>query len=154
MNLYLVQHAKSAPKESDADQSLTEVGLSEAEKVAEYVTRHGSVSVKTITHSSKVRARQTAEVFYEALKGVKAIAAVKDLEPMADPLIWADRLRLMEDDLMLVGHLPHLSRLASLLVCADPEREVVKFTNSTVVCLVRNETGTWSVGWMLSPDLV
>lgn len=154
MNLYLVQHAKSAPKDSDPDQSLTERGLSEAEKIAEYVTRHGGVKVKTITHSGKVRARQTAEVFYESLSGVKAIAAVKDLEPMADPANWVDRLRLMEDDIMLVGHLPHLSRLASLLVCEDAEREVVRFKNAAVVCLERNETGTWSVLWMLSPDLV
>jgi len=154
MNLYLVQHAKSAPKESDPDQSLTEVGLSEAERVAEYLTRHGNVKVKTITHSGKVRARQTAEIFYESLSGVKAIAAVKDLEPMADPANWIERLRLMEDDLMLVGHLPHLSRLASLLVCDDPDLEVVKFQNAAVASLVRNPTGTWSVRWMISPDLV
>jgi phosphohistidine phosphatase len=154
MNLYLVQHARSAPSEADPEHSLTEVGLSEAERVAEYVTLHGDIHVKTITHSGKVRARQTAEIFYEALSGVKAIAAVKDLDPMADPADWADRLGLMEADLMLVGHLPHLSKLASLLVCGDTIREVVKFRNAAVVCLGRNETGTWSVCWMLPPELV
>lgn len=154
MNVYLVQHAKSAPKGSDPDQSLTEIGLSEAEKVAEYIARHGDVKVKTITHSGKVRARQTAEVFYEALSGVKAIAAVKDLEPMADPSNWIERLNLMDDDIMLVGHLPHLSRLASLLVSGDPEIEVVKYQNAAVVCLGQNETGTWSVRWMIHPGLV
>ncbi len=154
MNLYLVQHAKSAPSESDSEKSLTEIGLSEAEKIAEYVTRHGHIKIKTITHSGKVRARQTAEIFFEALSGVKAIAAVKDLDPMADPSAWADRLGLMEDDLMLVGHLPHLGKLASLLVCGDTVREVVEFKNAAVVCLGRNEAGTWSVRWMMHPELV
>jgi len=154
MKLYLVQHARSAPKDSDPDQSLTEIGLSEAERVAEYVTRHGDIKVNTITHSGKVRARQTAEIFYEALSGVKAIAAVKDLDPMADPAAWVDRLNLMEDDLMLVGHLPHLSKLASLLVCGDTIRDVVEFYNAAVLCLGRSEAGTWAVRWMLPPELV
>ncbi|MCP4684179.1 MAG: phosphohistidine phosphatase SixA [bacterium] len=154
MKLYLVRHAQSAPKDSDPDQSLTEIGLSEAERVAEYVTRHGNIKINTITHSGKLRARQTAEIFYEALSGVKAIAAVKDLDPMADPSGWADRLGLMEDDLMLVGHLPHLGKLASLLVCGDTVRDVVDFRNAVVVCLERNETGSWTVTWMLPPELV
>ena len=57
------------------------------------------------------------------------------------------------DPVMLVGHLPFLARLAGLLVAGDPEVGAVRFRNSGVVCLVRDE-GRWAVGWLVTPDLV
>jgi len=55
---------------------------------------------------------------------------------------------------MLVGHLPHLSRLASRLICGDEERKVVSFQMGGVVCLERDAEGNWSVRWALTPELV
>jgi phosphohistidine phosphatase len=51
---------------------------------------------------------------------------------------------------MIVGHLPHLPRLASLLLLSDSGREILDFTPGTVVCL--EKTGSWRVKWMISPD--
>jgi len=53
---------------------------------------------------------------------------------------------------MLVGHLPYLPRLTSLLLCAQPEREVVRFRNGGVLCLERTEN-EWSVCWQVNPTL-
>jgi phosphohistidine phosphatase len=55
------------------------------------------------------------------------------------------------EPLMLVGHLPHLRRLASLLLVGDPEREIIRFRNGAVVCLVTME-GRWLVQWVLTPE--
>jgi phosphohistidine phosphatase len=77
---------------------------------------------------------------------------------MDDPAVWAERLKYMTDsaneDIMLVGHLPHLGRLASLLLAGDPERHVVSFRMAGVVCLERGENGNWSLKWMITPDVL
>jgi phosphohistidine phosphatase len=51
---------------------------------------------------------------------------------------------------MIVGHLPHLSRLASLLVLGEAEKEVVRFRMGAVVCLARSGE-SWSIDWTLIP---
>ena len=40
-----------------------------------------------------------------------------------------------QGSIMLVGNLPHLSRLVSLLLTGNPEIEVVRFRNAGIVCL-------------------
>jgi phosphohistidine phosphatase len=53
-----------------------------------------------------------------------------------------------------VGHLPFLSRLASLLLVGDPERTLVRFRMGGIVCLTGGpSTGGWIVAWMLTPEL-
>jgi len=54
---------------------------------------------------------------------------------------------------MLVGHLPHLSRLSSLLLVGDPEKNIIAFRMAGIVCL-RREEENWSVSWMIIPDLL
>lgn len=54
--------------------------------------------------------------------------------------------------LMLVGHLPHLSRLASLLLVGDPRRDLIPFRNGGIVYLVKAERG-WLLEWVLTPEL-
>ncbi|MGH2376556.1 MAG: hypothetical protein ACRDIC_24240 [bacterium] len=55
---------------------------------------------------------------------------------------------------MLVGHLPHLGRLASLLLVGTAERAVIRFQMGGVVCLARDDSGAWALEWMLVPELV
>ena len=47
----------------------------------------------------------------------------------------------------------HLSRLASRLLCGDPDRGVVEFTNGGVVCIARDEE-RWQLRWAVTPALV
>jgi phosphohistidine phosphatase len=75
------------------------------------------------------------------------------LSPDDDPLIARAELQTVKGSLMLVGHLPHLSRLASLLVTGDQEREIVNFPTSSVTCLSYSG-GSWSLEWTLAPENV
>jgi Phosphohistidine phosphatase SixA len=101
-------------------------------------------------HSGKTRARQTAEIFSEYLK---APSQVQDgLNPNDDPVIWFKRLGEI-DDIMLVGHLPHLSKLISLLIFGSTEKEIVKFRYSSPICLVRQEKN-WSIMWYITPEVI
>ena len=67
MKLYLVQHAKAASKETDPERSLTEEGLRDIRKVAEFI-KPLDLSVDYLWHSGKNRAQQTAEILADVVK--------------------------------------------------------------------------------------
>ena len=51
---------------------------------------------------------------------------------------------------MLVGHLPHISRLASFLVAGNADQELVQFGTATVIGL-SYENYRWKILWKLTP---
>lgn len=152
MKLYLVQHGIAKTKVEDPDRSLTDEGKEQTRKVARFIAP--TVAVSRILHSGKTRAWQTAQIFAEYLHQGKSVETAKGLDPLDDPQIQAARLEEEGGNLMLVGHLPHLSLLASLLLCGDPEREIIRFRNSGVVCLERDDGGEWSLQWLVIPEAI
>lgn len=153
MRLYLVQHGLAKSEEEDPERHLSNKGISESEMVAgRLASLH--IGADSIFHSPKLRARETALIFAGQLKPL-AVASERDgLAPKDDPAIWDEHLQGEKGDVMLVGHLPHLARLASFLLCGDSEREMVRFKNSGVLCLERGDDSSWSVSWMLVPELL
>ena len=154
MYIYLVQHGESKSKEEDPERPLTENGVQYTEKVAMYVSEKCNIEIKRIIHSGKKRALQTAEIFKEYLNPPGGVVFEKELEPMSAPWGWVEKLKDLEEDIMIVGHLPHLKRLSSLLLCQDESKTIIDFKNSGVVCLYKNESGIWSVFWVLVPSIV
>ena len=154
MNLYLVQHAESKPKEEDTQRSLSDKGRTDVEKVAAFVAEHTTLKVGRIIHSGKTRARQTAEVLAKHFNPPEGVSVAEGLEPLADPSIWANRLAEEKEDLMLVGHLPHLDKLAAKLICGDETRSAITFQNAGIVCLMRDDSGVWSLHWMVTPKML
>ncbi len=148
--LILVQHARARPREEGAERPLSDTGQADIRRVASFLADHG-VRPDRIMHSGKLRARQTAEVLAHRLACV--VEAVPDLDPMADPGIWFAHLEAIEREVMLVGHMPHIGRLTSLLLTRYPDRVAVRFVPGTVVCLQR-EDGLWQLAWMLTPGLL
>jgi phosphohistidine phosphatase SixA len=155
--LYLVRHGEAKPKEQDPERPLTEGGSEMARRVAALL---GGIrlSVGGIHHSTKLRARQTAEILAAGSGAVAPVTQVPNLEPLAAVEELAESLSGATTDLMLVGHLPHLDRLASRLVSGDAEREAFSFPECGVLCLRRRPAseGTeggpvWTVCWMLDP---
>ena len=119
-----------------------------------HIARHADILIRHINHSGKTRTRQTAEILAEALQPTEGIADIPDLAPLDDPVVWVSYLTETTRNLMLVGHLPHLSKLAALLLCQDESKTVVKFLMGGVVCLGRDEEGNWSLHWMVTPEIV
>ncbi len=148
MKVYLVQHAKPKPEEEDPQKPLSEQGRADAQKVAEFAK---NIKVNKIQHSGKLRAQQTAEILGKLL-GVDVVKA-DSLEPMADTQIWVNRLEEQSEDVMLVGHLPHLTKLVSQLLTQNQEKPVISFKQGGIVCLEKTEQG-WQVAWMVTPDLL
>lgn len=153
MLVYLVQHAKAKREEEDPSRPLAEKGFQDIRRVALYVSRL-NIRADKIFHSGKLRAKQTAEVLSENLRPLKGILETDGLAPLDDPLIWEERLKGIKEDIMLVGHLPHLSKLASLLLSGDMDKSIVSFQLGGIVCLKRDMDEAWSLQWMLIPEIV
>lgn len=154
MNLYLVQHAKAKQKEEDPERPLTENGISSISRVAFFAAQYTDITVTRIIHSGKKRALQTAEILAKELKPEKGIDRGLELNPISQPWSWVESLAQIEEDVMLVGHLPHLKRLTALLLCQDESKQIVEFKNGGIISLVRNESGMWTMRWMVIPQII
>ena len=71
-------------------------------------------------------------IFAKHLQPVRGPVAATGLMPKDDVRPVAEELGGFEGSLMLVGHLPFLSRLASLLLVGDPERLMIRYRNSGI----------------------
>ena len=110
-----------------------------------------AVLILTILHSGKKRALQTALILADRISSDTAPQETDGLSPKDDPGIWAGSIAAMDQDIMLVGHLPHLAKLASLLLSAD--KNMVDFENAGIVCMKRTE-GDWAVDWIIKPRML
>jgi phosphohistidine phosphatase len=152
MDLYLVQHGEAKTEAEDPVRPLTDQGVETVRRMASWAAQVG-VRVDQIRHSGKRRAEQTAALLAERLNPADGVIAVEGLKPNDDVRPVAEALRAGHGPVMLVGHLPSLSRLAGLLVAGNPEGGVVRFRQAGVVCLSQEE-GKWSVNWAMPPDLL
>jgi phosphohistidine phosphatase SixA len=57
-------------------------------------------------------------------------------------------------DTLIVGHLPYLGRLASLLLASDPDRPLLAFQPGGMACLEKDAEGQWVLAWMVRPELL
>jgi phosphohistidine phosphatase len=152
MKLYLVQHAKAASEQIDPQRPLTKEGRSDIQKVAAFI-KPLNLCVDCLWHSGKKRAEQTAEVLAEAIK-VKTQTARDGLGPNDDITALKDEFVSASGDIMVVGHLLFLSKLASLLLAGAESANTVAFKNGGIVCLNYSEENRWQIDWMIIPELL
>ena len=152
MHVYLVQHAEALPSEEDPLRPLSEKGISDARRMGDYLQRHAGLDVHEVLHSGRERAAQTAEILAGSLKVACSVAT--GLKPSDDPGLWASQLALRVKDVMVVGHMPHLQRLAGLLLCNDDALSLLHFRNGGVVSMERDATGVWCIEWVLTPQVL
>lgn len=149
MKLFLVRHGDAKNEAEDPARPLTDEGARKVETIAAWLSRRNA-QVAEIQHSGKTRAEQTAAIFATHLSPARGVTTAPGLKPNDDVRPVAERLENRHDSLMIVGHLPFLSRLASFLVAESPKREVVRFQTGGVVCLAREEK-RWTVAWSVDP---
>jgi phosphohistidine phosphatase len=104
-----------------------------------------------VWHSGKLRAKQTAEIFWRTCNALAEFGASRDLQPDDPPEWMRDRLRYESRDVLVAGHFPHLPRLLALLQ-ADAEGTTAGFPLHGVVTLRTDDEGeTWKEEWRLEP---
>ena len=149
MRVYLVQHGQAKPENEDPQRPLTDRGADDVAWVAHWAIDRFGVRPSRVIHSGKTRSRQTAEIWGRLLE-VDAEEG-DGLAPNDDSKAWVRRLTADTADVMLVGHLPHLAKLASLLLTGDPDGQLIGFQQGGLVALEHNDAG-WIVILLLPPS--
>ena len=118
MKVYLVQHGEAKSEEEDPQRRLTDKGIGEVQKVANFL-RPLKLTVNAIWHSGKPRAQQTGELLAKAIGALDRIVQREGLGPKDQVTATKEALQQTSGDVMIVGHLPFLGRLVALLVTGN-----------------------------------
>ena len=131
LELYLIRHGVAAERgeeyPDDSKRPLTSEGIARLRKEAKALEGL-DVSFDQILSSPLVRARQTADVFAEELKGKPPIANTDALTPAGSPGAVIQELakHMRKASIALVGHEPNIGELAARLIGARSPIEFKK----------------------------
>jgi phosphohistidine phosphatase len=154
MDLYLMQHGEAMAEADDPTRPLTAAGRATVEQVAARAKATG-VRIQRCLHSGKLRAEQTAQVLADAVAGgqVESRDGLAPKDPVAPVAAWLERSA--DESLAVVGHLPFLDRLASLLIADDEGAQVIRFQMGGLVKLVpKQDRAGFAVAWVLAPEIL
>ena len=152
MKLYLVQHGEALSEDEDAGRPLSPRGQRDVQDMADMLGAAG-IRVARVWHSGKRRAEQTASLLARCVCPGCRIESVEGIKPNDSTAEFSQDVDVWEEDTLIVGHLPFMSRLVSRLVTGEPEGEPVSYYPGSVVCLERSGAHRWHVLWMLRPDV-
>jgi phosphohistidine phosphatase len=146
MRVFLVHHGDAVGPDVDVRRPLSSQGRAAVERLASAAAGKAARPA-VVWHSGKLRAKQTAEIFWRACNALAEFAATRDLQPDDSPTWIRDRLRHEPRDILLAGHYPHLPGLLRLLVPG-----AAAFPQHGLVALETHDDGeTWEELWRLSP---
>ena len=130
MNIYILRHGiaveTGTPGFEDSNRPLIPKGRRRL-RAAAAAMKKMKLSFDLILSSPFVRAKQTAEIAAEELKLKKRLQLSDALAPgdsMKTLVQQLNEWKPAPEDVLLVGHEPHLSRLISLLVTGDENAAV------------------------------
>ena len=152
MKLYLVQHGEAISEEVDPERPLTEKGFADVSRMVRFA-QAANRRVPLIWHSGKLRARQTADLLTGALQpeeGIRERGGLAPNDPI-EPVV--EELAARQADLMVVGHLPFLAKLASMLLCGFLA-DMIAFQPGGILCMERGPDHRWRLAWMVTPELI
>lgn len=160
MKLYLVRHGPAVDigeegVQNDAARMLSAEGRAKTAKAARGLARLPDAAVARIVSSPLVRALETARIFARELGFKPEIESLPELSPgscVEDQAAWLAAQP--PADIMLVGHMPDLSDLASTLLCQGASTRFV-FKKASVMRIDfdgRAMPGAGSLTWLLQPD--
>jgi phosphohistidine phosphatase len=148
MKIYLIQHGSALPREKNPDRPLSTQGEAQTQRTAEYLRSRGT-KVDAIWHSKKIRAVQTADIIAEAID-CKKIKARDDMNPSDPVKKISDEILASKMDIMIVGHLPFLQKLAGRLLTGLEKSDIIAFKNSGVLSLDYDEK--WKIDLLVPPE--
>jgi len=152
MKIYLVRHGQSNSADIDPEKNLSDTGKREIIKLAESI-KHLGINVDEIWHSDKARACQTAEILAAAVKSSKGLIEKSGLKPNDDVKPVAEEIKTYDADLMLVGHLPFMAKLTSLLLTGNENRCAFEFDAGGLACFDYDK-GAFCLNWFIHPGLI
>jgi len=153
MHLYLIRHAHALDGDNDAVRPLSPKGRKQVRALGRLLRDTDTFEAVEIWHSPLRRAGETATRLAKELKAKARLVEMGGLRPgdAADSIL--KKLNALRHPVALIGHEPHLSALASLLVAgkAVPPRFVLK---KCAALRLDRVDGVWAVRWHVSPELI
>lgn len=156
--VYLVRHGIAEDRSKsgrDEDRALTQVGTDNMQRAATGVAWL-EVKPDAIWASPLRRARQTAEILRDAVAPGIELEIEAALRPEGDVDATLERLRAapLAQTLMLVGHEPSISALASALLTGDVSRARVPFKTGSVLAVETTfpPGGHGTLRWFLTSE--
>ena len=151
MRCYLVRHGDALSAQVDPQRPLSVRGRAEVADLARLALSR-EVKITEVCHSGILRAQETAEILAGYLKPPGGVRPTAGLSPEDDPAIAKAELEAVDQPILLVGHLPHMSRLAALLVKGDATQTIGEFSPATMLCC--GKIGArWRIEWQIVPTL-
>ncbi len=158
-----MRHAHAVTAEEDPARPLSPRGREDTRRIADYFRACGGIAPAQIWHSPLMRSRETTLLLTAALGLDPVLVETPGLLPEDDPADTAHRLaeHPTTHDLMLVGHEPHLSALATLLARGKSSPVIFNLRKGAVIALERgdrvhgkNGLPRWRLRWHFSPELL
>lgn len=153
MQLLLIRHAHALDGGNDAARPLSERGRRQIRRLAQFLKRTKEFEAEEIWHSPIVRSRDSATLLRQLIGMRARLVESNGLAPHDDPTAMADRLKDFRIPLAIVGHEPHLSALASLLITGTAKPPVFVLKKCAALALAR-ERGRWVARWHVAPALL
>ncbi len=153
MHLYLIRHAHALDGDDDAARPLSPKGRKQINKLGKFLKHADALEVGEIWHSPLRRAKETANLLAKRLAPSAKLIEVAGLKPDDAADIILKKINRLDRPMAIVGHEPHLSTLASLLVAeraAPPCFTIKKCAILRLDCIGEG----WSVRWQISPELI
>lgn len=166
MNLYLLRHAiASNPGEDglpetlkDADRPLSRKGQQKMWRATEGM-KALELEFDAVISSPLIRARQTAHIVAEAFELRRKLSFTVHLAPDGSPkqlIELINEVGIRSRNILLVGHEPYLSQLASLLISGSTLAAVELKKGALLKLEVRNlgYARCATLAWILPPKIL
>jgi len=154
MKLYCMRHGEAQPAELDPQCGLSPTGTKQVKAVALQLQSQ-QIDIPRLFYSGKARARQTAQIIGDTLRIEQQFEQDDWLRPDVALETILERLQSLDQDTLLVGHLPIMAHLVSALVTGERYcAATVNFMPATLVCLEYYENSRWIINWVIRPDIV
>lgn len=150
MKLYLMRHGEALSAEKDPERGLSANGKSNVELVAKYLQQQG-VSFSQVFHSSKKRARETAEIMGGIISPSAVLTLHEKITPDDDPHLIFSEINTLEEDTLIASHLPFVPNLMTLLTEKDAYMTPITFETATIICLEKINSYKWKMLWHTAP---
>jgi len=143
----LVHHGEAVAPGLDAMRPLSTAGWTATERLAALAAQRG-VRPDAVWHSGKLRARQTAELFWKTCNPLASFSAERGLQPDDPPQWMLDRLMGETRSIIIAGHMPHLPRLLAAMRGGPRDSDSAAFPEHGCVAL-EPEGEQWTELWRL-----
>jgi phosphohistidine phosphatase len=154
MDLYLLRHGKAAGGSGEGSRALTPEGRKEIQKAAAWIATR-RIPLALVATSPLTRARETADLVHAAVEPRPGLEVWDELAPGGSFEDLAIRMARHDGTgaILLVGHEPLLSTLASRIIAGDEEARITlaKGGLAKIRGIAFTDGVTGELQWLLTP---